>query len=96
MIGKPDRRTWNVVVGFFLGGFCSQLLGVACLALYQAMFRGGFAWINLFSLTRSEELFLMAIPASIGLLLIKRKPYVAVGMFLYSGFTWLVSAAYRG
>jgi hypothetical protein len=95
MIGTPARRSWNVVVGFFLGGFCGQPIGIACLALYQTAFRGGFAWVNLLSLTPGELLFLMAIPASVGLVLMKRRPYVAVGMFLYSGFTWLVTAAYR-
>ncbi len=95
MIGTPARRSWNVVVGFFLGGFCAQFIGIACIALYQTATGIGFSWINLFSLTLAQRVFYMAIPATLGLVLLKSKPFVAVGTFLYAAVIWLVTAAYR-
>ena len=92
MIGKPARKSWNVVVGFFLGGFCGQLIGVAVLALYQTATGIGFSWMNLVFLSVGQRLFLMAIPAMLGAVLLKSKPYVAVGMFLNSAFIWLATA----
>jgi uncharacterized membrane protein len=92
MIGTPARRSWNVVVGFFLGGFRAQLIGVAAVALYQTLFGAGFSWSNMAFLTMGQRIFLMAIPAFLGAILLKSKLYVALGMFLYSAFTWLVTA----
>ena len=92
MIGTPARRSWNVAVGFFLGGFCAQLIGTAALVLYQTAFGLGFSWINMLFLTVGQRIFLIAIPAALGAVLLKGKPYVAVGMFLYSGFIWFVTA----
>ena len=93
MIGTPARRTWNVVVGFFLGGYCAQPIGITGLALYQTVNGTGFSWIRMMWPTVGERLFLMAIPAAVGAALLRNKPYVAVGMFLYSGFTWVLTGA---
>ncbi|MBV9887553.1 MAG: hypothetical protein JO119_13490 [Acidobacteria bacterium] len=95
MIGTPARRSWNVVVGFFLGGIFAQFIGIASIALYQTATGTGFSWINLYSLTLGQRLFYMAIPATLGLVLLRSKPYVAVGTFLYSAFIWFVTAPYR-
>jgi hypothetical protein len=92
MIGTPARRSWNVVVGFYLGGSCAQFIGIACIALYQTSVGTGFSWINLYSLSFGQRLFYMAVPAALGVVLLKSKPYVAVGTFLYSAFIWLVTA----
>ena len=92
MIGTPARRSWNVVVGFFLGGFCAQIVGIACIALYQTATGRGFSWINPAFLSVGQRLFLITIPGVLGAFLLKGKPYVALGMFLSVGFVWLVTA----
>ena len=93
MIGPPARRTWNIVVGFFLGGLYAQPIGIAGLALYPTANGTDFSWIRMMSPTVRERLFLMAIPAAAGAASLRDKPYVAVGMFLYCGFIWVVTGA---
>jgi hypothetical protein len=67
-----------------LGSIAVQSLGVAAIALYQAA-RGNFNWeIHLLALSWRERLFIAAIPILPAMLLLRKRPFVSVGLIVYA------------
>jgi hypothetical protein len=91
MTGASARNTWQVIVGFFLGGFAAQSLGIAGIALYQS-FHGHFDFVHLLYLSWRERFFWASVPIVPAVLLWRRRPLVSVGMLLYAAFVWFASA----
>jgi hypothetical protein len=90
MSTAATRNLWQVVVGFFLGGFVANLFGIALIALAQSL-HGQFAYVHLLSLSWKERLFWMAIPTSLAICLLRRRPYVALGMLFSGAMIWLIT-----
>jgi hypothetical protein len=91
MNGTTRQNTWQAVVGFFLGGFAAQLFGTACIALALNA-HGQFSLVHFLNLSFGERQFLMAIPVLLAVPFLRRRPYVSVGMLLYSAFLWMTTA----
>jgi hypothetical protein len=92
MSSPAAKNAWHAIVGFFLGGFAAQSLGIAAIALYQSVVYGRFTFVHLVSLSWRERLFCAAVSVLPALLLLRKRAYVSLGMFLYGVFAWLVTA----
>jgi hypothetical protein len=94
MSNAVARKTWHVIVGFWVGGLVTQSVGIAGIALYQTVVYGHFAYVHLFRLSLGERLFCAAVPAVLAVLLWRkrRRPYVSVGMLVCALAEWLLTA----
>jgi hypothetical protein len=84
------KRTFQVFVGFLLGGFAAQLIGFFGIWAVQIA-HGHFEIEHLLYLSLRERLFLALLPCVPAILLLRRRPYVSAGMVLSAGFFWILT-----
>ena len=94
MSSLAARKTWHVIVGFCIGGLAAQSVGIACIALYQTIVYGQFAYVHLYRLSSGERLFYAAVPAVLAMGLWRKRLYVSVGMWACAVAAWLQTAAW--
>ena len=91
MSSAAARKTWHVIVGFWVGGLVTQSVGIAGIALYQTVVYGHFAYVHLPAIP-GERLFCAAVPAVLAVLLWRKRLYVSVGTPVCALAEWLVTA----
>lgn len=86
-----SKRTFQVFVGFLLGGFAAQLIGFFGIWAVQIA-HGHFEMEHLLYLSSRERLFLALLPCVAAILLVRKRPYVSAGMILSAGFVWMATS----
>jgi hypothetical protein len=86
MTNSGPRRTtiqivWQIFVGCLLGLFAVQLLGIF-LVRFAYLARGQMNLQHLVEFSMRERLFLISLPTFAAALLVRKRPFVALGMLL--------------
>jgi hypothetical protein len=86
------QKIWQVFVGWLLGLFAVDLLGIFFVRSAQIV-RGQLTIEHLIHYSFGERLFLVALPTSLAAMLAWKRPFVALGMLLSAAMTWMIAAA---
>jgi hypothetical protein len=95
MTNNEPRRTnfrniWQIFVGYLLGFFAVQLVGIFFVRFAQIV-RGQMNLQHLLEYSVSERLFLISLPTVAAAMLLRKRPFVALGMLLSAAVVWVIS-----
>lgn len=85
------QKIWQVFVGWLLGLFAVNLLGIFFVRSAQIV-RGHLTIEHLIHFSFGERLFLVALPIALAAMLARKRPFVALGMLLSAAMTWMITA----
>jgi hypothetical protein len=86
------QKIWQVFVGWLLGLFAVDLLGIFFVRSAQIV-RGQLTIEHLIHYSFGERLFLVALPTALAAMVARKRPLVALGMLFSAGMTWMIAAA---
>jgi hypothetical protein len=96
MTNNGVRRTtaqtvWQIFVGCLLGLFVVQLLGIFFVR-FAHIVRGQMSLQHLLEFSVRERLFLISLPTVAAAMLVRKRPFIALGMLLSAAVAWMISA----
>ena len=96
MTNSGARRTtiqtvWQVFVDCLLGLFVVQLFGIFFVR-FAHIVRGQMNLQHLLGFSVRERLFLISLPTVAAAMLVRKRPFIALGMLLSAALAWLLSA----
>jgi F0F1-type ATP synthase assembly protein I len=96
MTNSGPRRTtiqiaWQIFVGCLLGLFAVLLLGTFFVR-FAYLARGQMNLQHLVEFSMRERLFLISLPTFAAALLVRKRPFVALGVLLSAAVAWMMSA----
>jgi hypothetical protein len=91
-VGRTTAQTvWQIFVGCLLGLFVVQLLGIFFVRLAHIV-RGQMSLQHLLEFSVRERLFLISLPTVAAAMLVRKRPFIALGMLLSAAVAWMISA----
>ena len=96
MTNSGSRRTtiqtvWQIFVGCLLGLFVVQVLGIFFVR-FAHIVRGQTNLHHLLEFSVRERLFLISLPTVAAVMLVRKRPFIALGMLLSAAVAWMISA----
>jgi hypothetical protein len=88
---KNIQTVWQIFVGWMMGLFVVQLLGIFFVR-FAHIVRGQMNLQHLVEFSMRERLFLISLPTVAAAMLVRKRPFIALGMLLSAAVAWMVSA----
>jgi F0F1-type ATP synthase assembly protein I len=95
MTNNEPRRTtlqniWQIFVGYLLGLLVVQLVGIFFVRFAHTV-RGQMNLQHVLEYSVGERLFLISLPTVAAAMLLRKRPFVALGMLLSAAVVWMIS-----